>query len=60
MQPVQHPEQAVQDAYGGWLNEQIVSDYTAYAALCFRSFGDRVQHWTTFNEPLTCAPAVCA
>lgn len=26
-------------------------DFVAYADVCFREFGDRVLHWTTFNEP---------
>ena len=43
----------LQDKYGGWLNEQIVEDFAAYAQVCFKAFGKRVQHWTTFNEPLT-------
>lgn len=25
-------------------------DFVAYADVCFREFGDRVLHWTTFNE----------
>lgn len=25
-------------------------DYTSYVDVCFREFGDRVRHWTTFNE----------
>ncbi|OWM69098.1 hypothetical protein CDL15_Pgr025285 [Punica granatum] len=25
-------------------------DFTVYAEVCFREFGDRIRHWTTFNE----------
>ncbi|XAR61333.1 hypothetical protein NMG60_11035009 [Bertholletia excelsa] len=42
--------QALEDEYGGWLSQQIVKDCTAYVDVCFREFGDRVLHWTTFNE----------
>jgi hypothetical protein len=26
-------------------------DFTYFAELCFKMFGDRVKHWVTFNEP---------
>uniref|UniRef100_A0A0D9ZY69 Uncharacterized protein n=1 Tax=Oryza glumipatula TaxID=40148 RepID=A0A0D9ZY69_9ORYZ len=43
--------QSLQDEYGGWINPKIVDDFTAYADVCFREFGDRVAHWTTVLEP---------
>ncbi|KAL5718209.1 beta-glucosidase [Ranunculus cassubicifolius] len=42
---------ALQDAYGGLGSRQFVDDYAAYAEFCFKTFGDRVKHWATFNEP---------
>ncbi|KAA8530122.1 hypothetical protein F0562_004831 [Nyssa sinensis] len=42
---------ALQNKYNGFLSSQIVDDFKAYADLCFQKFGDRVQHWTTINEP---------
>jgi len=26
-------------------------DFTYFAEICFKMFGDRVKHWATFNEP---------
>ncbi|XP_065637711.1 furostanol glycoside 26-O-beta-glucosidase isoform X2 [Quercus suber] len=43
--------QALQDEYDGFLNRRIVDDFKNYADLCFQTFGDRVKHWTTINEP---------
>ncbi|XP_072959076.1 beta-glucosidase 22-like [Typha angustifolia] len=43
--------QVLEDEYGGWLSPRIVGDFTAYADVCFREFGDRVSHWTTVVEP---------
>ncbi|EFH65682.1 predicted protein [Arabidopsis lyrata subsp. lyrata] len=42
--------QALEDEYGGWLSQEIVRGFTAYADTCFKEFGDRVSHWTTINE----------
>ncbi|XWS31720.1 hypothetical protein CRYUN_Cryun23aG0100200 [Craigia yunnanensis] len=43
--------QALEDEYGGWIDRRIVKDFTAYADVCFREFGDRVSFWITVNEP---------
>lgn len=43
---------ALQDTYGGWLSENIVNDFVAYASVAYAAFGDRVSHWFTVNEPL--------
>ncbi|WCJ21336.1 beta glucosidase 11 [Euphorbia peplus] len=45
-----HP-QVLEDLYGGWLSRTFVKDFTAYADVCFREFGDRILYWTTVNEP---------
>ena len=37
----------------GWLSESTASAFVQYAQLCFKTFGDRVKHWITFNEPQT-------
>ncbi|KAJ8446591.1 hypothetical protein Cgig2_019744 [Carnegiea gigantea] len=43
--------QELEDRYGGWLSPQLQEDFTYYADVCFKYFGDRVKHWVTFNEP---------
>ncbi|XP_020572875.1 beta-glucosidase 6 [Phalaenopsis equestris] len=47
--------QALEDRYSGWLSHQIINDFAHYAETCFNAFGDRVDHWITFNEPHTLA-----
>ncbi|KAL0425343.1 UNVERIFIED_CONTAM: Beta-glucosidase 44 [Sesamum radiatum] len=42
---------ALQDRYNGWLGRQVVEDFADYAEFCFKTFGDRVKNWQTFNEP---------
>ncbi|KAF7152517.1 hypothetical protein RHSIM_Rhsim01G0284600 [Rhododendron simsii] len=42
--------QALEDEYGGWISRKVVKDFTAYADVCFRQFGDRISYWSTFNE----------
>lgn len=43
--------QVLEDVYGGWLSPRIVEDFTTFADVCFREFGDRVSYWTTIDEP---------
>ncbi|XP_039685762.1 hydroxyisourate hydrolase isoform X2 [Medicago truncatula] len=43
--------QALEDEYEGWLSREVIKDFTNYADVCFREFGDRVKYWTTVNEP---------
>ncbi|XP_027928105.1 beta-glucosidase 11-like isoform X1 [Vigna unguiculata] len=42
--------QALEDEYGGWVSRRVVKDFTKYAEVCFKEFGDRVKYWTTMNE----------
>ncbi|MDO1604493.1 glycoside hydrolase family 1 protein [Lactobacillus sp. YT155] len=37
---------------GGWENSQSSDYFQFYAEKCFELFGDQIQNWTTFNEPL--------
>ncbi|XP_020253379.1 beta-glucosidase 12-like [Asparagus officinalis] len=45
--------QALEDEYGGFLDRKIVDDFKDFSEICYGEFGDRVQHWITFNEPWT-------
>ncbi|KAG6519890.1 hypothetical protein ZIOFF_016919 [Zingiber officinale] len=43
--------QSLEDEYFGLLSPKIVEDFTAYADVCFREFGDRVKYWITVIQP---------
>ncbi|CAN8280514.1 unnamed protein product [Cochlearia groenlandica] len=42
--------QVLEDEYGGWLSRKIIEDFTAFADVCFKEFGDDVKLWTSVNE----------
>ncbi|WP_037499454.1 GH1 family beta-glucosidase [Solirubrobacter soli] len=42
--------QVLEDA-GGWPNRDTAERFAEYAAATHEALGDRVQHWTTLNEP---------
>ncbi|KAL6909523.1 hypothetical protein ACP4OV_001804 [Aristida adscensionis] len=42
---------ALQKKYQGWLSPKIVDIFADYADFCFKTFGDRIKNWFTFNEP---------
>ena len=37
---------------GGWANRDTAARFRDYAVTVYEALGDRVTHWTTFNEPL--------
>ncbi|KAL1095779.1 hypothetical protein V6Z11_D06G178900 [Gossypium hirsutum] len=43
--------QEIEDRYGSWLSPESQLDFAYFADICFKSFGDRVKYWVTFNEP---------
>ncbi|XP_019056797.1 PREDICTED: beta-glucosidase 28-like [Tarenaya hassleriana] len=45
-----HP-QALEDEYGGFLSPQIIEDFRDFSRVCFQEFGDKVNMWSTINEP---------
>ncbi|XP_072293793.1 lactase/phlorizin hydrolase, partial [Eucyclogobius newberryi] len=44
--------QALQNM-GGWENTIMIDHFNNYADFCFKTFGDRVKFWITFNDPFT-------
>lgn len=43
--------QALQNKCKGWLGHEVVKDFADYAEFCFKTYGDRVKNWFSFNEP---------
>ncbi|XVF12216.1 hypothetical protein REPUB_Repub08aG0095700 [Reevesia pubescens] len=43
--------EALEKRYNGLLSYQVVKDFADFADFCFKTFGDRVKNWMTFNEP---------
>ena len=39
--------QALEEAYHGWENPQIIEDFVNYAITLFERYGDRVKYWIT-------------
>lgn len=37
---------------GGWENREIIHEFALYAKTAFDCFGDLVEDWVTFNEPI--------
>ncbi|XP_077303899.1 lactase/phlorizin hydrolase-like isoform X2 [Lithobates pipiens] len=42
--------QALEDL-GGWEDDAVLNAFHSYADFCFKTFGDRVKFWMTFNQP---------
>ncbi|KAF6154786.1 hypothetical protein GIB67_032398, partial [Kingdonia uniflora] len=43
--------EALEQQYNGLLSRRVVKAYVDYADFCFKTLGDRVKNWMTFNEP---------
>ena len=43
---------ALQEQGDGWENKETVYAYRDYARFCFETYGDLVDQWITFNEPI--------
>lgn len=41
---------ALQMEDDGWLSYSTAEAFAKFAEVCFEAFGDRVEHWMTFNE----------
>ncbi|MCL1950972.1 MAG: glycoside hydrolase family 1 protein [Turicibacter sp.] len=38
--------------YGGWESKKVVELFVGFCQRCFEAFGDRIEDWFTFNEPM--------
>jgi Glycosyl hydrolase family 1 len=45
--------QPLEDEFGGWLDARIVYAFEDYARVIFETFGHKVKHFITLNEPWT-------
>lgn len=43
---------ALFEKYGGWGSKHVVELFVKYAEKVFAAFGNKVQYWFTFNEPI--------
>ncbi|GLJ09637.1 hypothetical protein SUGI_0113180 [Cryptomeria japonica] len=43
--------EGLEKAFKGLLDFKVVEEYARFAEFCFKTFGDRVKNWMTFNEP---------
>ena len=43
---------SLQEEGDGWENKETVYAYRDYARFCFETYGDLVDQWITFNEPI--------
>ena len=43
---------ALQEDGDGWENKATIKAYEDYARFCFENYGDLVDQWITFNEPI--------
>ena len=37
---------------GGWESREVIEAYASYARAAFTEFGQEIEHWFTFNEPI--------
>jgi len=46
-----HPQFVEND--GGWLNRDIVNQFSQYASITTQALGDRLKNWMVLNEPMS-------